>query len=549
MADEQYYRDLIDQDRMAAPLTPAQEGEIAGDRTYNEMVPAVNQVTNTGAPLRRMYSPETEARMEADRQAYEKFQAQQAQQAPLQTREPQSERGAISQLLRPEPVQSLPVQNYRSEYVTAPQGQYPIPQQQSYGMSVSMPTKAAKQPSTKPTDPKISELREGADTLTQAASQGTSNFADIAEKSIQNQSQAEQDIGLARAESAQSEQMNIEGRIEDQRRVQLDALMAAEDQASKIAANIDPNRVWQNNSMWSKIALVAGAALQGRQGSDAGLKVMENIVSNDIKAQIDDRDKGIIKHGNLVDLAAKAGATQAELLKYSNEMAKEVIKGYGEAVKGGAKMEDAKNLAMIKAVKEFFPQAAKAATAQQAALQNVAALEQKASDDDVKNNLKAQENANAAMRLKFDKMEIAGVDKPILAAVGDMSQAAKEMEALENRGDFNPTTIAYAMKQVMADKGIPGGLTREESAYMASYARYFSALRQQLTGAAASAIEEKRIAAIILATKANRKDAVLDFQKRRGDIIGTRITTLNPQSRVILGAEVPESRKYFPKSR
>ena len=543
MADANQYRQMIDEDFQVAPLTPAQQGQMAGEASYNEMVPFVNQLTTTGEPLRRMYSPETELRMKADEDAYNAFQAQQ------QGRAPQSERSAASQLLRPDIVQSLPVQNYRSDYVTDPSRQPPPPQSYAGSMSVRTSGPAKKQPSTQPTNPSIDELRESSDLTTKTADLGTQNFADIARKTIEATAAAEQDIGLTQAEVAETERMGVENRIQDQRRIQLDALQAAEEQASKIASQIDPNRVWNNNSMWSKIALVAGSSLLGRAGSDAGLKTMENMVANDIKAQIDDRDKGIIKHGNLVDLASKAGVAQTELTKYTGELAKEVIKGYGEAVKAGAKGADAANLAMVQAYEKMFPIFSDAATKQQSANLGVAALQQKASDDDVKNNLKAQENAIANMRLKFDKMEIAGTDKPIMAAVGDMSQAAREMENLENRKDFNPTTIAYAMKQVMADKGIPGGLTRDESAYMSAYARYFSALRQQMTGAAASAIEEKRIQNIILATKANRKDAVLDFQKRRGDIIGTRISTLNPQSRMIIGAEVPESRKYFPKSR
>ena len=54
MADANQYRQMIDEDFQVAPLTPAQQGQMAGEASYNEMVPAVNQLTTTGEPLRRM---------------------------------------------------------------------------------------------------------------------------------------------------------------------------------------------------------------------------------------------------------------------------------------------------------------------------------------------------------------------------------------------------------------------------------------------------------------------------------------------------------------
>ena len=68
-----YYRRILDEDRYEAPLTDSQEGEIAGIKSYNEMVPSVNKTMKSGEPLRKKLSPEAEAQALADREAYDRM--------------------------------------------------------------------------------------------------------------------------------------------------------------------------------------------------------------------------------------------------------------------------------------------------------------------------------------------------------------------------------------------------------------------------------------------------------------------------------------------
>lgn len=453
---------------------------------------------------------------------------------------------SIGDVLQPPELSGLPLTKYPGAGGT-------IVPSQTISPKVSRATRTsgagvANVGSTAPRDITTNEISKETRALNQGLADQMSlvpEYLQNSESAIRSKAQAEQEGQTLRAETYESQAQDLINEAEEQKAQLASARAQADKLSSQLADRIDPNSVWDNHSTWSKIALVVGAALQGRAGSDTGLKMIDSIATRELQAQLDDRNKGIIKHGNLLDYISKGTKNQAEIMNKGREFTMKMVDAYAKARSAGATEEAAKILATKQTAKDmFFPVIDRAMQNQKNMLKS-SEQEQAWRRDDEKLKLTRFGLMNKDLELKAKEAKLGPDEAKRFVNYGGMAQAASAMERLENREDFDPTKITYAMKQYLAGKGVPGSLGKAESEYMANYARYFSVLRQELTGAAASEKEEARIAQFVSAAPQNQKDALGMFQKLRGDTINLGMNALNNEGKLRMYQNIPESRKYM----
>jgi len=139
-------------------------------------------------------------------------------------------------------------------------------------------------------------------------------------------------IGNVQVEAADMEYGELDAQLKKEEENARQAQLEADEIGKTLATNINPDRVWENRATWSKIALVLGAAIQGAAGSDAGLKLIENIVEKDINAQIDDRAKGIQKKGQLIEYVSQVAKNKTDIRKLMKEASMRVVDGLKKSI-------------------------------------------------------------------------------------------------------------------------------------------------------------------------------------------------------------------------
>jgi len=221
-----------------------------------------------------------------------------------------------------------------------------------------------------------------------------------------------------------------------------------------------------------------------------------------------------------------------------------IVDAYKSALAAGAKQDAAKYAALADTMKNYFQPVVEAKIKSQASMQNVSSQEQKRRDDDIKNSLAAQELKIKAIEQKTKASNLGAEEANRFEATANMAQAADEMEKMENKQDFNPTSAMYAVSQYLDGKGVPGSLSKSEAQYLAAYMRYFSYLRRGLTGAAASDSEEQRIRKLVAPGATITKDALKNYQRMRYDAININVNALNDEGKLRL-MNIPEARRFM----
>lgn len=470
------------------------------------------------------------------------------QSVPAQQYKPGPIESAVSDIIAPKRPE-IPLQSHPDAQGLSPQAQVPTltPQPQSVQRSASIKVSVPPTGSTAPQQLSEEELAADSRDFNNVLNEnlrGTEAYYDLSRQAKEGLAAAEKESQMMTADVSKNQLLGIQDQLEKQR--QINALARAEaDKASKeIASQIDPGRVWKNKSTWSKISLVLGAALQGYAGSDAGLRTIDNIITRDLQAQIDDRNKGIKKHGDLLDFLSAGTKNEAEILKNGRELGMKIVDAYKAALAAGAKQDAAKYAALADTMKNYFQPVVEAKIKSQASMQNVSSQEQKRRDDDIKNSLAAQELKIKAIEQKTKASNLGAEEANRFEATANMAQAADEMEKMENKQDFNPTSAMYAVSQYLDGKGVPGSLSKSEAQYLAAYMRYFSYLRRGLTGAAASDSEEQRIRKLVAPGATITRDALKNYQRMRYDAININVNALNDEGKLRL-MNIPEARRFM----
>lgn len=522
MANADQYRQMIDEDFKAAPLTDAQLGEQQGINSYNQMVEPVNDLTQTGEVLRPMYSEDTLNRMEADKKAYEATTGRTPQSLDIgQT---------VKDVMLGSPAQQIPMLPPAKLSGQVQAENIPRLSEISAKGSGQGRVGVPKPGSTAPTD--ISEKA--------LANQMARTDADI-DKNLEgvpvyNQLQEQKyaaKLGAEEAEAASQVMLNAERqkRIEEQIAQEelnyREAQLKAQKQIDSIGP-IDPDRVWKNRSMWSKMGLVIGSALQGSTGSDAGLKMIQQLVADDLQAQIKDQEAGIKQGQGMLNLLKPFADNKLALMKMANEVSMKLAENYGKYMKAGASRGAIPGMAIKDTMQDYTKELLAQKNLNNKNLLDASSQQQKRMNDDEKLKMDAVNARLAEARLKFDSQNMSESDAKRLEGATAMAISAKKMKELENDKSFDPTKVKFAISQYMQGKGVPGSLNDVEGEYVQNYANYFSYKRQALTGAAASDKEEERIKLLIAPDKTFSKKGIRLYQAMRAKDINGAINSMNP---------------------
>ena len=222
------------------------------------------------------------------------------QSVPAQQYKPGPIESAVSDIIAPKRPE-IPLQSHPDAQGLSPQAQVPklTPQPQSVQRSASLKMNVPAPGSTAPRELTEQELAADARDFNNVLNdnlKGSEAYYDLSRQAREGQAAAEKESHIMTADVSKSQLSGIQDQLERQRQINTLARAEADKVSKEIASRVDPDRVWKNKSTWSKIALVLGAAFQGAAGSDAGLRTIDNIITRDLQAQIDDRNKGIKSH-------------------------------------------------------------------------------------------------------------------------------------------------------------------------------------------------------------------------------------------------------------
>lgn len=518
-------RKMIDEDFYVSPLSDNQQGQVDGINSYNQAVPAINDLTKSGEPLRRFHSPEMQQKIDSDQKA---FDASQFNNVNL-SRDPSSDQGIVSNILLGKDsnqIQTLPPPQSTSQPVISanvPMLNDISTSQQSTNVSIPKPGSTA---------PQITSEQEVANNIKDTSKylnnniKGSEGFYDASKTGIESQLQGSEAKALTEAKFLEEQQKKLNDALDENEQREAAARARADEQI-KAMGPIDPNRVWSNTSVWSKMALIAGAALSGKAGSAAGLQMMQDMVSKDIEAQKADLEAGIKRQGSLLELLKPYASNKTELIKLGNSVGMKMAEKYGEAMKANVGKGAIPMLAIEKTMKEYTKPLLTEKNKSDENIIKISGQEQDRKYNDESLKQKNMELQLSKARLRFDKSNMSESDAKRLEGATAMAISAKRMKELEDEKDFDPTTIRNAIGSYMQGKGIPGSLNERQAEYVANYSNYFSYLRQALTGAAASDKEEERIKLLVAPDKSFRKDAIKLYQKQRANAINGAVNSMN----------------------
>lgn len=465
-----------------------------------------------------------------EKQIEDRMPAVRANEMPLApSRDPSSDQGIVRDILLGKDVTAIPTlppMQSSSQQVIAPN----IPRLSDIATSqqatnVSIP----KAGTTAPQTTSEGELAQNVKDTSQYINQnikGSESYLDTAKQGEEAKIKAEEAKALTEASLLAEQQKRIQDALDENAQKEAVARAKADEQIKSIG-QIDPDRVWNNRSIWSKMSLVAGAALSGKAGSSVGLQMMQDLVAKDIEAQKADMEAGIKRQGSLLELLKPYASNKAELIKLGNSVGMKMAEKYGEAMKAKVGKDAIPMLAMEKTMKDYFKPMLVEKNKSDENLIKISGQEQDRRYNDEQLKQKNMELQLQKARLKFDKSNMTESDAKRLEGATAMAISAKRMRELEDDKDFDPTTIRNAIGSYMQGKGIPGSLNERQAEYVANYSNYFSYLRQALTGAAASDKEEERIKLLVAPDKTFRKDAIKLYQKQRANAINGAVNSMN----------------------
>lgn len=545
--DKNYYRRMLDQDFQEAPLTDSQQGEVDGTRTYNEMVPAVNQVEKDSRPLRLKYTPEAEERMKNDAESVQKFQRDQEFDQDRfnvidPSREPQS---VVDDILLGKDVKTLAPQAPLMTPVN-PVGAAPVNRLSDIATQ-TVPKIAILKPGS--TAPQIIPEQEAANRVRstgeklqgELSPEASSAYYDAVKTGEEAKYGGEEAGAIVNAARLEQQQKQIKDALEENSRIESIARTKAEDQL-KAMGPMNPDRVWADRSLWSKLALVAGAALLGRAGSSAGLTAMQDLVTKDLESQRADLEAGVKREGSLLELLKPYANNRTELYKMANQVGTEIAKHYAEATKAGIGKGQASVVA-LKAASDRYKDLVTQQNKNDSNILSVSEAEQKRRMGDEKLLNDHFQNQLAQARMKLDVINMPPGDADRLTSTTAMAIAAKEMKELEQRSDFDPTTIKNAIALKMKGMGLPSSLTEDQAKYLVNYTNYYTYLAHAMYGTRVSDNETERVKNLVAPDMTFKKDSIKLYQRKRAEQINGALNALGPGA-LLRTHNIPEFREF-----
>jgi hypothetical protein len=391
MTDQErdYYRKLLEQDYAQAPLTDSQKGDIDGTRAYNNAVPAVNQVTKSGEPLRRMHPADVQAQIDKESDDLSNQLLQNTNIDGLKMESPEKT-FPLDKFNDVDPGKTFPMNKIndadpaRNPSSTGAQGiiddvllgkqdatqipMLPSPSAPSTGVgaanvplltditrqskSVSVPKPGSTASQTIPQQQIADNLNSTHDTI-DSNLRGTEQFFDSAKEGEEAKFNSEEAKSVSQAQILDEERKKIQAQLDENQQRENAARKLADDQMQQIG-QVDPGRVWQNTSLWAKLSLVAGAAASGSIGSPAGLEMMKDMVSKDIESQKADMEAGVKRQGSLLELLKPYATNKIELLKMANGLGTKIAENYSEAIKSNVGKGAATSIALEKTMKGYL---------------------------------------------------------------------------------------------------------------------------------------------------------------------------------------------------
>ena len=537
MADNDYYRRLIDSDREETETTERQIKDDAGK---------ILEETGADDPNKELFDDSNYVSPFEQATDMEKVRAMDMGREPQSTGAPVEDQGFVRDLLLGKQQAEIP---QLQTPLAPPSGKISaaaIPRLSDIATSrksvTNVPTPAA--PTTAPTDiseQALANKMAGTDDYLGRNIEGASEYQNQMQKKYEAGFDANAVKAAAQYEALKIQQQKLQQQMDEADQAYREAQARAQKQVDSIGP-IDPDRVWKNRATWSKMALILGAALKDNEGGDAGLKHIQTMIQNDLEAQKADLDKGIKTQGGLLSVLKPLADNKLNLMKMANDISVKMAQEYGDLLKQGVSRSAAPGMAIEKTL---------AYTKEMLALQNVnnknlltaSAQQQKRKNDDNTWMQKNQEIQLNKARLKFDTQNLTESDAKRLEGATAMAISAKRMKELENDAQFDPTSVKYAISNYMQGKGIPSSLNEVESEYLSNYANYFSYKRQALTGAAASDKEEERIKLLVAPDKTFTKKSIKLYQKMRAKDINGAMNAMNPAA-LLRTKNIPEFREF-----
>jgi hypothetical protein len=348
------YRNMIDQDFQEAHLTDSQQGEQAGIRSYNEQVDPVNQALKAGEPLRKFHSPEAQKQIDSDAEIYRKTKPLEIGpkfEGPdlfLEFEDSDDAQSAVDSIINGNPEAHIQYMTQKTIAKHGPDGAmakvennanrkpagffsgifapevkpYEIPfapQEATQGVtSVKGVEPVRYQGGRVPVPAKIDYSK-----MENIGSESRENLQNIegSQASLPEMAQTQKKALIAKGQ-AQQDAYSSQYMAEGMKQAFLNDY--AEKQAQKFweiankqyeVPEINPQRVWENKSFGSKMALIIGSGLMGAGGNTAGLQVMQNMVEKDIESQ---RDRNLNQRSLIAknyEIMRMLGTTHAGAIK------------------------------------------------------------------------------------------------------------------------------------------------------------------------------------------------------------------------------------------
>lgn len=314
------YRQMLDEDYKQAPLTESQLGEQAGIKSYNEAVPAVNQMLKKGEPLRKFHSPEMQKQIDEDAEIYRKSQPFEDTNMFMKFEDADDAQSAIEAIIHGDPQAHIERMTAKTIAKYGPEGAMSKVEEHAtrkpanfFGDLLAPPVKpyeipyAPQEASQGVTNVQgVEPVRYNAGRVPMPKAPSTAKMENIGAEARENL----QDIEGSKASipaMAQTQKQALIAKGQAQQEAYSSQMIAekikqsylndyADNQAQKFweiankqyeIPDINPQRVWENKSFGSKAALVLGTAILGANGQMAGLQVMQNMIEKDIESQKD----------------------------------------------------------------------------------------------------------------------------------------------------------------------------------------------------------------------------------------------------------------------
>ena len=292
----------------------------------------------------------------------------------------------------------------------------------------------------------------------------------------------------ADVEALTEEQLQTEAKLKSQKDFALSIQQKVNDANVKLDSemgqmlNVDPGRVWNNNSTAGKFAFLVSAAFGGLAPGGA----LNTLITNDIAAQVQDIKTHGAKASNLVSIMEKYTGNLMDASKMAYDYQNKLFELQVKQKQAGANLQD--EVIKRDALQAIIPYW-KDVTANRIAVMGKAfegqKLQTEARQNDIKNKLEA-----AGIKLKTSELEFklgtpSEADMTKIPQNVKMFESANDMQRLEKEG-LDPTSAAYRsfvssrVNPGLMKEGVTTLLAKISPSDMSKFEQHYNATREYL---------------------------------------------------------------------